>query len=716
LLLLVEISFYHRDPDIAAAVLVSEVARHLLPELDRRGSRLGLRELAAAAHACGLDGAAFAGARFDMTWGDDYAFEVERLWPFYAEQPRMLALALGVGGLVHAEWPPAGAAGRRIAAIEILAALPTPPEDWLARLWELTLESPWDDHHAARQYLAARGEVAARIATALATGSKPARRGAAEWLGRGPGVLRDAAVATLAGAYAAEREGRVRLAIAEALERRGAPLLASEGREPMREWARRAAQVPRQLDWVRWEALPAVRWAEPPGEDVPAELVRGLLVEAFRGRDPRPSPELAAAISTIAAADRAELALWVLRNWLDHDRQGKSDLFGLAALVAAAGDERAVELAEASIRQHSGTLTARCRALVRMLATLDHPAALRVLLALQATLRTASVRKEAAEAVTFLAERRGFTPADLEDAAVPRLGLAPDGTLSLGEGGAVLRLRDDLGLEVLAGEPPAAELARLRRELGKAWSAQLRRLEEAMVTGRAWPVSSWRESLWGHPLLRVACRRLVWTLDEAASGSWRPVTDGRGVDARGDEVPMRHAGRLRLAHRLLLGEEAAEAWRRQRDAGAFAPALDQLRPAHRMTADEEGSRLHEIPGSQWIEVDRKRASRLIAARGYVRGRGYDSGELFRYLKPFPAADLVAYLEVCEMGTEARPTLQPRGFCFSRAAARSATAEGFDIPRLRFAQVPPVLLAETRQDLEDLLALGAVTAGSTPAPG
>ncbi|MEM7352858.1 MAG: hypothetical protein AAF657_18830, partial [Acidobacteriota bacterium] len=68
---------------------------------------------------------------------------------------------------------------------------------------------------------------------------------------------------------------------------------------------------------------------------------------------------------------------------------------------------------------------------------------------------------------------------------------------------------------------------------------------------------------------------------------------------------------------------------------------------------------------------------------------------------YPSAGLVAYLEVCEVGTESEPLLQIRGFCFSRLGVRSATPEAFDIPRLRFAEVPPVLVSETWQDFETL---------------
>jgi hypothetical protein len=697
-----------RFADCARDVLVQLLAEWVLPELDRRGCPLGLRELALAAAACGMPAEALALARFDITWGDCFAFELDRLWPYYAENPEALGRVLGVAGSRVVDFPPASAVGRRIAALEILGLLPPPPGEWLERIAELAFESPQDDRHAARLYLAERGPVQARVDAALAAGRPAARRGAAEWLGRGPGLDPTVAVEALRTAWDCERDGGVRAAIAAALERRGAPLGVALTRDELVARAS-GARLPATLLGLRLdEGLPVLAWADASGAAAPPEVAIWMIATAAAGRDPRPSPELRAAVATLAAGSRGDLAFAVLHAWRAGDTTGDSRLLGLAGLLAAAGDARLVPAVVAAIRADASRLTVRSRALVRMLTAVDDPVALRALLGLRATMRTASVRKEAEEALAFLADRRGWNAADLEDAAVPDLGFAADGTCTLGDG-SVVELGADLRLRPLARAAANDGLAKLEREVAKAWAAQVRRFEEAMVAGRSWDVRDWREALWAHPLLRLVCRRTLWQPcdEEGARGrSFRLRDDGSAVDATGNRVRLPERERLVLAHRLFLSHDEVTGWERQLAAGELLPAFPQLRAAHRPAPAELGARLHEVPPLAWAEVPRRAAQRLAAERGFVKGPGYDNGRLFRYLKTFPSAGLTAWLEVCDTGSEEQPTLQPRGFCFSRAGARSATAQGFDVPRLRFSQVPPVLWSETREDLRELIDLAA----------
>ncbi|MEL7061165.1 MAG: DUF4132 domain-containing protein, partial [Acidobacteriota bacterium] len=456
--------------------------------------------------------------------------------------------------------------------------------------------------------------------------------------------------------------------------------------------------------WLPWTDLPVLQWAED-NTAVPEAVLRWLVVEASRGHEAHLSSEVRAGFDLLDPASRAALAVGVLELWLGSEPSGSAKLAGLGSFSAAiGGSERIVSRIDSVIWRDAKTRTPRARALVRLLAAIDQPAALRALLNLRATMRTASVRKEAAEALEELAQARGWTAADLDDWMLPHLGFDAEATTRVGEPPRAMRLDpNSLNLEWLDGPGDEAERKHLQKQLRAAWKSQTRRFEEAMVGGRSWTVMDWRERFIEHPWATWLCRRLIWRHegDAGAAASFRPTQDG-AIDADGTSIELPSAGRVQLAHRLLLEDRVADAWSRQIANRSFAPLFDQLRPAHRLGTQLEGVRMVELPSAEWIDVNFAKAQRVLRQRGYTRGRSYDDGRLFRFVKRFAELDLAAHLEVCELGEASTRSLEIRGFCFSRASARVSTE--FDVPRLRFAKIPALLYSETRQDFDDLLAL------------
>ncbi|MEO0853993.1 MAG: hypothetical protein AAFY15_10900, partial [Cyanobacteria bacterium J06648_11] len=99
---------------------------------------------------------------------------------------------------------------------------------------------------------------------------------------------------------------------------------------------------------------------------------------------------------------------------------------GMLAIAAAAGDASCVRMMERYIRKYHGHRMAQCKVLLDVLAWVDEPGGVQVLLAIANRFRTKGIRKYAGELVGELAERRGWTMDQLADRTIPDAGFARD--------------------------------------------------------------------------------------------------------------------------------------------------------------------------------------------------------------------------------------------------------------------------------------------------
>lgn len=92
---------------------------------------------------------------------------------------------------------------------------------------------------------------------------------------------------------------------------------------------------------------------------------------------------------------------------------------GMLAIVSAAGDGECAKVCEQYIRKWYGMRVAQCKALVEVLATIDHPLALQILLSIANRFRTKSIKQAAEEHVQAIADRQGWTIDELADRTIP---------------------------------------------------------------------------------------------------------------------------------------------------------------------------------------------------------------------------------------------------------------------------------------------------------
>jgi hypothetical protein len=397
---------------------------------------------------------------------------------------------------------------------------------------------------------------------------------------------------------------------------------------------------------------------------------------------------------------------------------------GLLAVVAACAGRDVVPPAERYLREWYGHRAAQGKALIAMLAWVDHPSATQLVLAIGSRFRTKSFQEEAARQVRALAERKGWTVDELADRTIPTAGFDDDGVLELPYGPrtftAVLRpdltveLRDPDGKVIKAlPAPRQSDDADRAKESKKAFSAarkelkniatlQAQRLYEAMCTERSWPAEDWDRYLLRHPVAGPAVRRLVWVVTAAGGGAaliFRPLDDGSLTDVDDNEVELPDGARVMVAHDSALSPDEVARWSAHLADYEITPLFQQLgRGVHTVTPELRSRReLTDFTG-HLLEAFalRGRAGRL----GYTRGPSEDAGWFYTYEKRFPTLGIVATVNFTGNPLpEENRLVALKELSFRREGSDGRRAE------LTLGDVPAVLVSECWQDMRQLAAEG-----------
>lgn len=744
------------------------------------GFALGMRELGVLFQAAGLDPTVLGRSRLEQRFGLSPQWPSDQTWPYFAEHLELLEEALDL----RAREQPGDdllwnylRGPRRQAAFEVLAMFPRLPERFEPLCWQLALGGARSERALARAALASVPDKLPRILAALADGKQETRAAAADWLGQ----LGDrAAVAPLQQALAREKHDLARGAFMAALERLGVPAAEFLDRSGLlREAAKGLARgVPDELGWLPLDLLPAVHWRDT-GEAVPAEVLRWWLVQGYRSKNPEPGVLLRCYAAHLRRDEAEVLGQFVLEAWIRQDTRPcsraeaeqraqqflgvwggmqpaaqASPLYqqmletclhqpadsaiaskGVLAVAGACAGGRAAGVVEEYLRTWYGQRAAQCKALLQMLAWIDHPAAIQLLLATAKRFRTRGIREQAERLVHELAERRGWTVQELADRNVSTCGLDARGELVLDYGPRrfVARLSDDLEWSVtdadgktLAALPAArksddadkAQAARetfaaARKELKAVLRQQEERLYEAMCVQRAWPFPDWQDYLHRHPLVGRLCQRLVWTVhaNDRLVATCRPLADGSLTGPDDEEVTVTADATLRLAHACTVPPEVAERWQRHLADYEVVPLFEQLgkEPLVLDAALREQTALTQFQGHLLEAYTlRGRAARL----GYTRGSAEDGGYFYQYHKHFPALELAAVIQFTgNQMPEENHVVALEELHFVRRArpgdegASPAGLAPLGETRLRLGDVPAVLLTECFHDLRTIAAAG-----------
>jgi hypothetical protein len=502
------------------------------------------------------------------------------IWPYLCQHWRDLDQAMGLV-------PQAGAGQMLLLpAFDLLETFPKLPERYRSRLMLLANDSSRQIRDRARTLLRHTPGLGGAIALQLQDGRQETRALAADWLAARGETAQAAAIHTALGK---ERSDLARAAMITGLERLGEDV--SRYFDPQALLKEAAAGLakpsPKGLEWFPLDHLPALRWAD--GSAVDPVLPRWWVVLAAKLKQPGGNALMSLWLDRLAPGDAHRLGWMILTGWIEKDTRtpgdedanafalaqvdavlqqhlklvqsypqsanywsvdrdvvfaqlkrnragtyldSATDSKGMLALAARVNGADAAQRVRAFLKDH-GQRTSQAKALLEVLAAIGTNAALQAVLAAANRSKQRSVQAHAALLVEQIAERNGWSAAQLADRTIPTGGFETDGTQDVdcgdnrsyrlhldaqdvvtilnGEGREVKALP---GVRVDEDKPridaAKKQLANARKEVKQVLAAQIARLQEAMYLQRDWDVAEWEPFIAGHPIVGRIAARLIW--------------------------------------------------------------------------------------------------------------------------------------------------------------------------------------------------------------
>ncbi|WP_329521982.1 DUF4132 domain-containing protein [Spirillospora sp. NBC_01491] len=479
--------------------------------------------------------------------------------------------------------------------------------------------SAWLTRHAVR---------AAAMLVPDAFGKGAARRSAAL------GALHHLA----AGIGAAEVVAAVREAHGDEAAEAVAALLASDPQDLV------PRKVPEVGEFANPAVLPQVLLRDG-GRALPDGAVRHLVTLLAMSGPDAADPGLAPVVEVCDPDSLAAFGWALFERWRRHG-EPSGDAWVMVALGRLGGDAEARALAPV-IRAWPGE-NGHHKAVKGLdtLALIGTDTALTQLHGIAQKVRFKALKTRAQEKIEQVAEGLGLTGDQLGDRLLPGFGLDERGGMVLDYGprrflvGFDEQLRpfvaDEDGTRRKSLPKPGAkddaELApaayrrftELKKDVRAIASAQVRRMELAMVTGRRWSPGEFTEYLVGHPLAWHLVRRLVWVAEheDGTATAFRPAEDRTFADVDDRAFALPESARIGVAHPLHLGDEL-KAWAELFADYELTQPFPQLgREVHALTGTERaGARLERFEG---LNVPFGKVLGL-EKRGWRRGAPMDNG-------------------------------------------------------------------------------------------
>lgn len=697
-------------------------------------------------------------------------WEDEAVWPYFVHYLDDLLRALGASTSYYFD---------RTRLYKAIATLPVPPESVVNQLFDLALGTGKTERPHAQAALAKMPNKEARIIAALGDGKSDARVNAANWIAS---LQHKEAVPALEKALAKEKQDVAKGAILGALEALGQPMDQYLRRDLLEGEAKKAVAkgAPKDMEWFPRDTVPQVAWED--GSAVAPDILYWFLIQAVKQKSPEPNAMLRQYCARFEPKSREAFGQFVLDAWLKEDVRpipaeeamqrarssaqstygymkshpqyyqdspnlGKSveELVavylpgllrtpagsaaaskGLLAIASACAGARAAGSVGRYLKEYYGTRAAQGKALIAMLAWVEHPSATQLMLSIGNRFRTKSFQEEATRQAELLAERKGWTLAELADRTIPAAGFDESGSMELNYGSRVFtaRLLDDFKIELAnpegkkiasLPEPRQDDDEALAKECKKALSTakkeiktivqlQTDRLYEALCTGRDWSFEDWSLYLAQHAVMRRLIQRLVWVRmeEDAVAQVFRPLADGSLTDVEDNEVSLPPEARVRLAHDSVLGPEAVAAWQQHLADYEITPLFQQLgKGVYALPPEKaQATEIKDFEG-HLLEAYALRGRALKL--GYTRGPAEDGGWFHVYEKRFPTLGITAVIQF---------TGNPLPETNRTVALLSLSFEGAQVegqwqrPNLKLLEVPQVLLSECYNDMRLIAADGS----------
>lgn len=726
-----------------------------------------------------LDDMGYAGSTIVLnsyckTWGFGFAKDWDKrfVWPFFAHNQDLLGKALSSPQAQSYFFD-------RSALFHAVSTLPTPPLQIANILFELALGSGKTDRLLSQMALSNHPEKESRIVSALSDGKVETRTVAAQWLAK---LKYIPAIPNLEKAALKEKHDVAKGAMLDALQSLGQPVEKYLDRESLLSEAVSSISkgIPKDLDWFPLNSLPTVRWADS-GNSVSPEILRWFIVQAVKQKNPEPNAVLRKYCSMFHPRDREAFGQFILENWIREDvhpiapdeaakraakqaqqmhammhqypqyykddpkyglsvkeleaaflpgflRQPAGSQIGTKGLLAVAGacaSERAAAPVARYLKEYYGTRAAQGKALISMLAWIDHPTATQLMLSIGNRFRTKSFQAEAIKQAEALADRKGWTLSELSDRTIPSAGFDENGILELSYGPRVFtaKLLPDFKIELF--NPDGKKIASLpdprqdddqeiakdskkafstsKKEIKSIITLQTDRLYEALCTERDWSFEDWNLYLNQHPVVRRLIQGLVWVQmnGNEVQQTFRPLDDGTLTDSDDNEVKLMNDARVRIAHDSILSTDVVKRWQQHLIDYKVSPLFQQLGKGTYILPDEKKSAdcINDYEG-YLIEAFALRGRSLKL--GYTRGAAEDGGWFYVYEKRFPTLGLNAVIEFTGNSLpEENRTVALKSLSFT-----NSNNTDWQRPIIPLSKIPRILLSECYNDLRLIASEGS----------
>jgi hypothetical protein len=750
--------------------------------------RFGLRELAAVTEALGINpdliGSTILSEYDDWVKKGTFKWEDEAVWPYFAERMNLVTQALNSKPDSRYKSELARTERRQRNAMAVAKTFPQFPGSLIPRLWEIALDSSEKNSPAAQRVLEELPGTIEMIIAALDNSKKEIRITAAQWLCR---MNSKESIQPLKETLKKEKHENVKGILIRVLEKLGVSPIEFLNRQELRNEADQGLKsgIPEALSWFPFDQIPQVRWDDT-GEMVDREILIWLIVQGYKQKTAEPGPMLRLLASGLRKADREQYGQLVLESWIGQDttaayspaeaealaqkdaatkwvqyssyfgvgytqeglyqealkrfqRQFKGTAIkekGVLAVAAACCGPNAVSAASRYLNAWHGLRLAQSKELLQMLASMDEPAAIQLLLSIANRFRSKPIREEAEKLVNLLAERKGWTRDELADRTIPSAGFDSGGEMLLDYGSrsflVTLDKEFNLNLTNESGEkikslPEArkdedAEMVKeakqlfgnAKKQLKQILELQKERLYEAMCTQRVWQFQDWDLFLNRHPIVGRFTQRLVWSVfdfdKEGLAKSFRPLADGTLTDASDTEVTITPEAVIRPAHACAMLPEEAKAWQAHLADYEIKPLFDQFgkEPFRLPESKREEIKLTDFEG-HLLEAFKLRGQALKL--GYRRGEAEDGAFFCKYKKVFSSLGIEAVIEFTGNGLpEENVTVALTNLHFTRKAEEDEQDEGDEESKDNYEQmplgeVPAVLLSEIWNDMRSIASQG-----------
>lgn len=397
------------------------------------------------------------------------------------------------------------------------------------------------------------------------------------------------------------------------------------------------------------------------------EQVAGLLQAMQQGKRSAEHP-LVRGVTAHADPVSLEHFAWSLfERWLAEGAPSKENwaFFGLGLL---GGDSIALKLAPL-IRVWPGQ-SQHQRAVngLECLRMIGSDTALMQINSIAQKVKFKGLQNRAVECMDRIAEERGLSRAQLEDRIVPDCDLDARGQRIFDYGPRQFRfvlgpemkpmVRDAQG-KLKPNLPPAtskddaeqaaqalAEWKLLKKQVAEVASVQAVRLEQAMVTGRHWPLNEFETLLVRHPLMTHLVRALIWGVYDrlgALSATFRVTEDQTYADAADETVDLPVDAAIGLIHPLDLPDDERAAW------GEILSDYEIVQPFPQLGRSIQRLEAHELSAT---EITRFNELKIPAAAlvfgldklGWTRDMPADGGGFCGHFKPFYGSNITAVIQ------------------------------------------------------------------------